>query len=289
MGKKWIIGKNIVISGASGGIGFHIAKILATKYFCNIIGVGRTKEKLENAKNQIDFSINETYEKRIKNVKRKEVKKGSFDYELFDVSSFENWQTFKSKLKERNFKIDILINNAGIMLPFDKFENQDLEAAKKVMETNFYSSLYSYKVLIDELKASKGSIINISSSAALCPVIGTAMYSASKAALKNFTEAIREEHKKELYVAYVCPGYTKTELFRNEKEISKLVDKFSSKADVAARKIVKRIVKKRKRIVLGVDAHLMSGFYRLCPKTAPSLVSWVLKTSKDKMFEKLFK
>jgi len=289
MGKKWIFGKNIVISGASGGIGFHIANLLATKYSCNIIGIGRTQEKLEKAKNEIDKSINDYFEKQTKKLKNKAIKKGSFDYKLFDVSVLQNWQDFKIKLLEEKFKVDVLINNAGIMLPFDKFENQDLELAKKVMETNFYSSLYSYKIFIEELKNNKGAIINISSSAALCPVVGTAIYSASKAALKNFTEAIREENKKEIYVSYVCPGYTKTELFRNEKEISKLVDKFSSKADVVAKKIVKRIVKKRRRIVLGIDAHLMSGLYRLTPKTAPSTVSWVLKASKDKLFEKLFK
>lgn len=280
--KAWFYGKNIVLSGASSGIGFEMAKIFAVKYKCNIIGLGRTEEKLKKSKNEIDELIN------FKQEKNKSGKTGSFNYKIIDVSDCCAWACLKDELKKENFNVDILINNAGIFLTFNRFENQDLETCMKVMETNFNASLYSYKTFIEELKKNKGALINIASSASLCPVVGTAIYSASKGALKNFTEAITEEHKKELYISCVCPGYTLTDLFRNEKELGNFVKKFAISSDKMANKIVKNLKRKKKRIVVGKDAHLMSGLYRFSPRFALNSVTGILKASHDKMFEKVF-
>lgn len=277
--KTWFYGKNIVISGASSGIGFEMAKIFAVKYACKIIGLGRTESKLVNAKEEIDSLINKT-------PKAKE--KGSFNYKVLDVSNEASWVQLKSDLDSENFKVDILINNAGVFLTFNKFENQSLEKARQVMETNFFASLYSYKTFLNDIKERKGGIVNIASSAGICPVVGTAIYSASKGALKNFTEAICQEHKKEIYVACVCPGYTLTDLFRNEKELGKFVLKFAISSEKMAKKIIKRLRRKKRRIVVGKDAHLMSGLYRLFPNSAMNLVTGVLNVSHDKMFDDVF-
>ena len=278
--KAWFYGKNVVLSGASSGIGFEMAKILVVKYKCNIVGLGRTESKLINVKNKIDELI-ELNSKKSKT-------KGSFEYSLIDVSNFNAWQNLKNELDSKGFKVDVLINNAGIFLTFDKFENQDLETCKKVMETNFYSHLYSYKTFIEDLKSVKGGLINIASSASICPVVGSAIYSASKGATKNFTEAIIQEHKKELYISCVCPGFTLTELFRNEKELGKLVKSFAISGEKMAKKIIRKIKRKKRRVVLGKDAHLMSGFYRLSPNLAMNSITGVLRLSHDKMFEKVF-
>ena len=97
-----------------------------------------------------------------------------------------------------------------------------------------------------------------------------------------------QEHKKELYIACVCPGYTLTELFRNEKELGKLVKSFAISSEKMARKIVKKIARKKKRIVVGKDAHLMSGLYRFSPSLAMNSITGVLNISHDKMFDKVF-
>ena len=279
----WFYGKNIVLSGASSGIGFEMAKIFAVKYNCNVLGLGRTEDKLINAKNKIEEIITK------KQNNKKCVRVGSFNYKLLDVSKKESWEQLKKELLSDNFNVDVLINNAGIFLTFDRFECQDLETCMKVMETNFNASIYSYKTFIDELKNNRGAIINIASSASICPVVGTAIYSASKGALKNFTEAIIEEHKKELFISCVCPGYTLTDLFRNEKELGKFVMKFAISSEKMAKRIVKKLARKKKRIVVGKDAHLMSGLYRFSPRLGMSVVTGVLKASHDKMFEKVFK
>ena len=55
--KLWFCGKNILLTGASSGIGFYLAKILTSKYSCSVIGIGRNVSKLEKAKEEIDKEI----------------------------------------------------------------------------------------------------------------------------------------------------------------------------------------------------------------------------------------
>lgn len=282
MKNLWIYGKNVLISGASSGIGYYVSKILVNRYGCHVYGLGRSEEKLIKAKESILTEQKEL----LKNAKYKH--NGSFEYKVFDVCSLENWKSLKGYLDSQNFKVDILINNAGIMLPFSKFEKQSLEDVERVFKTNFFAYVYSYKIFVKDLKEVKGAIINISSSSALCPVVGAAVYSASKAAIKNFTEAIALEHKKELYISVICPGFTRTELFREGKELTGIIKSFSMKAEKMAKKIVKSIVRKRKRVVLGKDAHLMSGLYRVAPKSTTNMVSGVLKLSHNEMFDLVF-
>lgn len=278
--KKWLYDKNVVITGASSGIGFFLAKILAVKYGCNIIGTGRNENKLINAKKQIDQILEGQKQ-------RKKHQKGSYNYISFDVSKLDEWKQFKSQLENRNFNIDILINNAGVFLPFENFESQDLDKALKLIQINFVSHLYAYKTFGQTLKAKKGALINVASSSALCPVVGASVYSASKAATKNFTESLRVEHRRDMYVALVCPGFADTDLFR-EQELSKLVKSICMPAEKMAKKIVRKIARKRRRIVVGFDAHLMSGFYRMFPSLAGKTIASVLKLAHDPMFDKVF-
>ena len=104
--KTWFYGKNIVLSGASSGIGFEMAKIFAVKYKCNIVGLGRTESKLINAKKTID----EIIEKQ----KDKFNLRGSFSYKVLDVCDENSWINLKQELDNENFGVDVLINNAGI-------------------------------------------------------------------------------------------------------------------------------------------------------------------------------
>lgn len=270
--KPWFFGKNILISGASSGIGYNLSKLLATMGG-NVMGLARRVERLEQAKVEIDEAISNSRSK-----------SGSFNYEVFDVTG--SWQDLKARLDQRGFKVEILVNNAGIILPFDKFENESLDDLKRVFDTNFFSQIQAYQTFKGDLKAAQGGLVNISSSSALCPVVGQAVYSASKVAVLSFTDSIRVEHKNDFYVAVVCPGYTRTELFR-EQHTSKLVNKISMPAEKMAKKIVRGIKKKKGRMVFGTDAHLMSGMYRMFPKSTPKLVYNVLKKSKDEMFNKI--
>lgn len=270
----WLKNKKVVLTGASSGIGKEITKILIEKYDCFIFGIGRNEQKMIELKDLL------------------KEKSHHFSYNLFDVSNKENWDKFVKELEDKNWEADMLINCAGILPKFDRFENYSLELLDEVMKTNFYSAVYAIKAMLPILKKSQSpAIVNVSSSASLCALPGITYYTASKSALKNFTEALASEYKNKIYVGLICPGFTRTNIFRNQdKQVEKsIVYKFSMTADKMAKKIVKAIKRKKKRAVIGSDARLMNMLYKLCPKSAGDICGGVLKKSKVKLFEDVFK
>lgn len=273
MKKNWLNGKNVVLTGASSGIGKEITKILINEFDCLVLGIARNEEKMLKLLEELGEN------------------KGKFSYKLFDVSLKENWANFSKSLEKENFKIDVLINCAGVLPNFDKFENYDLETMERVLQVNFYSAVFAIKNLLPILrKSEKPMIVNIASSAALCPIPGTSIYSASKAALKNFSEALEAENGKNMRVSLVCPGFTKTDIFRSQKneETNGLVDKISMSASKMAKKIVKTIKNRRRRAVVGFDAKLMNLLYKFFPRSAGRICGFVLKKAKVKLFSDVF-
>lgn len=274
MKKNYLYNKTVVITGASGGLGFAIAKLLIEKYDCKIIGIARNEQKMLNS---IDTLGN---------------KKDNFSYYLFDVSKRENWQDFTQKLQDNNFKIDILINNAGFMLPFEKFEYTTDAQIDSIVQTNFMANVYSIKSLMPLLKKSSSpAIVNICSSAGLLAVVGQSMYSATKHAIHGLTETLIQEYKGKIYIGGIYPGFIKTDIMSGlslDDKSKKLVNKFMMPVDKASKKIVKAIRKKKKKYVLGFDGKFMGCFGRIFPKTTTSIITKVLKSSKLEMFANTF-
>lgn len=273
MRKRWLNGKTVIISGASGGIGFSVAKMLIEKYDCKIIGIARNEQKIK------------------KNILTLGEKAGNFSYYLFDVGVKENWINFANDLTEKGIIPDILINNAGFMLPFKRFDKISDQEIDEIVSVNFMSNLYSVKSLLPLLKQSKTpSIINVASSAGICAVVGESMYCATKFAVKGFTETIMQEYK-DFYIAGVYPGFIRTDILHrmdDSAKQNKFIDKVMMPLDKATRIIVRRIKRKKKRIVLGFDGRSMSFFSKLMPIATPSIVTRVLKASKLSMFDDVF-
>lgn len=110
-------------------------------------------------------------------------------------------------------KIDILINNAGITMRslFDDLE--DIDVIKKVMDVNFYGTVYATKFALPHIKATKGSIVGISSIAGYRGLPVRTGYSASKFAVNGFLEALRTELlKTDVHILTACPGYTSSNI-----------------------------------------------------------------------------
>ena len=141
MKKYWLNNKTIILTGVTSGIGKELAKLLILNHNCRVIGIGRRKEVIEEIKSELGN------------------KKGNLIPALFDVSKEENWIEFASNIKKNKQKIDILINNAGILPKFKKFEKYSIEDAKSVMETNFMASVYSTKYLLHLIKKSSSPAI----------------------------------------------------------------------------------------------------------------------------------
>ena len=261
--------KTVIITGASSGIGKCLAFKLIKDYGCSVIAVARNEERLISAKEELGY-FGDKYTVR-----------------PFDASSKEDWVKLAEDLKNTDTSLDILINCAGILPKFSSQES--LSDFEKVMNINFYSQVYAIDALTPLLeKSESGAIINFSSASALCPFAGVKSYTASKSAVENYTAALACESK--LYVGCIIPGFVKTDIMKNqgasEKE-AKLFSHVCSDLDKSVRKMIRRIKRKKSRIVVGVDARLMSFVYKHFPKKGPRLITWFLRKTGLDIFKEI--
>lgn len=109
-------------------------------------------------------------------------------------------------------RIDILFNNAGITQR-GLFRDTEIEVFKRVMDVNFYGSLYCTKAALPDLVQSKGMIIVNESIAGIAPLLGRTGYAASKHALHGLFTSLRCELRAQgVHVMVVCPGFIRTNL-----------------------------------------------------------------------------
>lgn len=276
MDKNWLDNKTVIVTGASSGMGKGITEKLIKEHGCTVLGVARSEKKMES----LVAELGEYADK--------------FSYRLFDVSDRENWDNYVKYLTENNIQPDILINNAGILPKFDKFQHYSIEEIEKAMNINFYAAVYSMHALLPLiLKSASPAIINVDSSASLMSLAGTSVYSASKAALKSLTESMREELRGKCYVGIVCPGFTKTDIFRNQGSSDEKAQKMLNMVSTDCNKMVKWIMnginKQHELMVFGMDAAFMNYFGRLFPVQGGRLFSAVMKISKLPLFDGVFK
>jgi short-subunit dehydrogenase len=152
--------------------------------------------------------------------------------------------------------IDILINNAGISMRAE-FKNASVEVIRKVMDINFFGTVYCTKHALPHIMERKGSIVGISSIAGYRGLPGRSGYSASKFALQGWLEAIRTELLDSgVHVMWVCPGFT-TSNIRNAALNSKGEEQGESPMDESkmmsaeqCAKVILRSIEKRKRTVV---------------------------------------
>ena len=182
--------KNIIITGASGGIGNSIVK----KFYengANILATGTKKEKLEDLKSKF------------KNIK----------ILSFDISQHNEIESFIEKVDKDLGGIDILVNNAGINLDNLSIRLTE-ENWKKVLDLNLTSTFLMCKFTIKKmLKKKYGKIINITSIVGHTGNLGQANYSASKAGIVAFSKSMAIEYaKKNININCVSPGFIKTDM-----------------------------------------------------------------------------
>jgi len=170
-------------------------------------------------------------------------------------------------------QIDILFNNAGITQR-GLFENTDVDVFKKVMDVNFFGSLYCTKAALPSLIKSKGIILVNESIAGVAPLLGRTGYSASKHALHGMFTSLRcELRHKGVHVMIVCPGFIKTNLqtralgsdgkiaFHEQTTVGK-----SDTPENVAKQIANGIIKKKSILVLtfmGKLGYHVSRFFPL--------------------------
>ncbi len=190
-----------------------------------------------------------------------------------DVTNEIACQESINQVLNRFGQIDILFNNAGITQR-GLFENTEINVFKKVMDVNFFGSLYCTKAALPSLIKSKGMIIVNESIAGVAPLLGRTGYSASKHALHGMFTSLRcELHRKSVHVMIVCPGFIKTNLqtraLGSNGKIASHEQTTVGKSDTpenVAKQIADGIVKKKSMLVftfVGKIAYLVSRFFPL--------------------------
>ncbi len=183
--------KTALITGASSGIGYELAKIHASKGG-NLVLVARSKATLDELKNELEKQYN---------IKVYTIGK--------DLSLPNAAQEVYEETTKQNIKIDYLINNAGFgTFGFYAISNWDKEL--QMINLNITALCQFTKLYVkDMVKNKSGKIMNVASTAAFQPCPTMAVYGATKAYVLSFSEAVDNEVRdKGITVTALCPGAT---------------------------------------------------------------------------------
>lgn len=236
-------GKKIVLTGASGGIGTALAKLLIQKN-ADLITVGRSSESV-------------TW--------------------VYDLTQELDLAAFCKRLQQQS--VDVLINLAGLMY-FGHLTGQDTDNIKSLLMVNLEVPIrLSQAVLPTMVKQGAGHIVNIGSVFGALPFPHFATYSATKAGLQGFSEALRREYNgKGISVTHVAPRAVKTPMNHALiTELHKRTQVINDDPQKVARIIVDAIIHKRKRVVIGQPESLFVWLNSLLP----SLIDKALITKRD--------
>jgi 3-oxoacyl-[acyl-carrier protein] reductase len=196
-------GRSAIITGGGSGIGYEIAKQLLRKGVDNVILIGRNIDKLNNAK----VSLGEQYAEKVRIL-------------TLDISDIENTNKMLTEyLDKLSFKVDILINNAGVMCK-QLFPLITEEEFNRVMDTNikgvfFLSQMFSKYMIKNKLK---GNILMIGSTSSVRPAINP--YMLSKWAIRGLTSGLAKALiPYEIVVNGIGPGPTATEMLGKDESV----------------------------------------------------------------------
>ena len=186
--------KTALVTGASGGIGLEIAKVLAGKGF-DLVLVARNRDALEAAAGQIEGKNTVSVHVFVADLRRRESPEAILDY-----------------LRGESISIDVLVNNAGFGLG-GEFAETDVTRELEMIQVNIAALTHLTKLFLPAMiKRRSGRILNVASTAAFQPGPLMAVYYATKAYVLSFSEALAEELRNAgVTVTALCPGPTRTE------------------------------------------------------------------------------
>lgn len=251
--------KVVVITGAGSGLGRELALLCAKK------------GAIVAAADYVDKGLKETASMIIAGG-------GICTTHLVDVSDQKKVKAFAAAVIKKHDHVDVLINNAGIMPFFERFEETSYDTFKKILDVNLWGVIYGCKEFIGYLlDRPESAIVNVASAAGLTAYLGLTPYVASKFAVRGISEAMRMEYMGTgLTVSVVFPGAMATNIFQNSPLISAAAKKAqaastgnsahkSTPADVAAKIIIDGMQAKKMKILVGKDAKMQDLFARLMP------------------------
>ena len=186
--------KNVLVTGASGGIGQAISLKFANSGYNVVLMYRSNRNAIVNLVNRFPDTC-------------------QYLTIRCNLTNPEEVKQAVQTVHEQLGSISVLINNAGIALPQCLFTDTTDEQMNHLFETNVYSQIRLTRLILDDLRLNKGSVINISSVWGLTGGSCEVLYSASKAAIIGFTKALAKEMgPSEVKVNCVAPGFIDTSM-----------------------------------------------------------------------------
>jgi len=201
-------GKTALVTGASAGIGWHLAREFAAHGF-DLVLVARSADKLE----ALASEVAERYGVRAL-VRPADLLAPGAPRELFD------------ELSRRGIPIEVLVNDAGVM-QFGRFHEMSVERLLELVSLNAGALTAMTRLFVEPMvRGGGGRILNVASLAAFQPVPAMALYGATEAFIVSLSEALGTELRDSgVTVTALCPGYTTT----------RMLDDVPGSRDLAAR------------------------------------------------------
>jgi len=250
--------KVVVVTGGSDGIGKALVELLLEKG-ARVATCGRNYDKL--------------YELQTAQTGR------PLHIAAADVSKEADCSKFITSVLQTFGTIDVLINNAGVSMRA-LFKDLEMETLRRLMDINFWGTVYCTKYALKEIIRKKGTIVGVTSPAGFRGLPGRTGYSASKFAVNGFLEALRTELLEDgVNVMWVSPGFTSSNI-RNvaldkdakpQKENPMDEDKMMS-AEECAGFILSAIEKRKRTLVLTFLGKSSLIINKLFPALADKMV-----------------
>ena len=240
--------KVTLITGASSGIGEAFARRLAAEKH-DLVLVARSENALHELCDELMLEH-----------------KITAHYLALDLTEDDADQRLFDETEKHGFEIDWLINNAGFG-SYGDFATLDLATEKRMIDLNIRALIALTHRYIGKMRERKsGTIINVSSAAGFQPIPFLANYSATKAFVNSFSEAIAEENRPyNINVLALCPGSTKT----NFQAVAGMEDALQVKGQQTAEEVVETALKAvksgRTRVVSGWSNYLVSVLVNFVP------------------------
>ena len=262
-------GKSVIITGGSRGIGRETARRFL-QAGASVTITGRSTEALEKTCKELELIA-----PRITGIRA-------------DVSNENDCRNTVNSVIEKMGRIDILVNNAG-MSARGLFAESEIDLYKKLIGINYLGPVMMSRLCLEEIRVNKGSILFISTIAALRGIPGLSHYSSSKMPLTGFSQAIRGELKGEdVHISTIYIGFTendpdKTIYDAQGNRIPLKRDKNSLSQQKVASAIFNAVKHRKEVVTLSALGKLASFFYKFFPGISDIfLAKQVLKSSQYK-------
>ena len=249
--------KVVIITGASSGIGKALVYEFA-RCGAKISMGARNTEELKKIEDDLKASGTEIISVQT------------------DVTRETDCKNLIEKTHERFGRIDVLVNNAGISMRA-LFEDLEIDVIRRLMDVNFWGTVYCTKYALPYLLQTKGSLVGIISVAGFLGLPGRTGYSASKFAVRGFLNTLRVENlKKGLHVLVAAPGFTASNIRKtalvadgSQQGDSPRAESKMMSAERCAQIIVNGVVKRKRKIIMTLVEGKISVFLS---KWFPSLL-----------------